>query len=124
MRILPTRVHGVIDYVWSVLLIATPFVLGFATGGAKQWTAILFGLGGIAYSLLTRYELGLVPRLSMRTHLLIDGPSGALLALSPWLFGFADTVYLPHLLFGLFAIGASLITRTTPEAGPLTGRRA
>ncbi len=35
---------------------------------------------------------------------------GALLALSPWLFGFADDVWLPHLIFGILEIGASLLT--------------
>jgi hypothetical protein len=33
------------------------------------------------------------------------------LTISPFLFGFADQVYLPHLLFGLFSIVASLVTR-------------
>jgi hypothetical protein len=31
----------------------------------------------------------------------IDVASGALLALSPWLFGFADRVFCPHLIVGL-----------------------
>lgn len=33
---------------------------------------------------------------------------------SPWLFGFTDVVYLPHLLLGLFAVVASLLTETKP----------
>ena len=37
MRFLPTRVHGVIDYLWGVALIATPWLFGFANGGAAQW---------------------------------------------------------------------------------------
>ncbi|MEJ7827105.1 MAG: SPW repeat protein [Segetibacter sp.] len=41
--------------------------------------------------------------------------SGILLAASPWIFSFADTVYIPHLIFGLLEIGASLMTKTQPE---------
>lgn len=47
-------------------------------------------------------------------HLLFDLLSGILLAASPWLFGFADQVYLPHLIIGMLEIGAALMTKTGP----------
>jgi hypothetical protein len=53
----------------------------------------------------------------MRAHLAMDGLSGALFLVSPWLFGFADRVWVPHLVFGLFEIGAALTTRTVPYEG-------
>ncbi len=114
MRFLPTRVHGVIDYLWGVALIATPWLFGFANGGAAQWVAVNFGLGAILYSVVTAYELGVLRVLPMEMHLGLDALAGALLAASPWLFGFAREVYLPHLLFGLFSVVASFITRTEP----------
>ena len=114
MRFLPTRIHGVIDYIWGVLLLASPWIFGFADGGAAQWVAVVVGLGAIAYSAVTDYELGLVRLAPMRLHLLLDGLGGALLAASPWILGFADRVYGPHLAFGLFAVVASLITQTEP----------
>jgi len=77
------------------------------------------GIGAILYSLITNYELGVVKTLSMPTHLWLDALSGVFLAASPWLFGFSDRVYLPHLLLGIFEIVASLVTQTTPE--PQTG---
>jgi hypothetical protein len=112
MRFLPTRAHGIIDYVWGIALVLTPWLFGFATGGAAQWTAIVFGLGALLYSLLTDYELGLVRVLPMPLHLILDGIAGAVLAVSPWLFGFAGEAFWSHLLFGLFAVGASLVSRT------------
>jgi hypothetical protein len=48
----------------------------------------------------------------MPVHLAIDGLSGALLAVSPWLFGFAGIVYLPHLILGIIELGTSLMTET------------
>jgi hypothetical protein len=48
-------------------------------------------------------------------HLLLDAASGLLLAVSPWLFGFADRVFWPHLVIGLVEIGAALTTRTIPD---------
>jgi len=121
MRIVPTRLHGAVDYLWGLALLAAPWLLGFADVPAATWIAVLFGAGAILYSLLTDYELGLVRLLPMRLHLLIDGLGGAFLAASPFLFGFADRVYLPHLLFGLFSVAASLVTRMKPVSSSGSG---
>lgn len=121
MRFIPTRVHGILDYLIGVLLIAAPWLFDFSRGGAETWIPVILGAGAIVYSLMTDYELGLVRRLSMSTHLVLDGLSGAFLAASPWLFGFADFVYVPHLLVGLLEIGASLMTHKVPADG---GRHA
>ncbi|BBI59494.1 hypothetical protein HSBAA_08000 [Vreelandella sulfidaeris] len=45
----------------------------------------------------------------------MDLISGILLLVSPWLFGFADIVYLPHLILGILEIGASLTTEKQPR---------
>lgn len=114
MRFLPTRLHGVIDYLWGLALLSTPWLLGFADVPAATWVAVVFGAGAILYSALTAYELGLLKILPMPMHLILDGIGGVVLAASPWLFGFADRVYLPHLLFGLFSVVACLVTRLEP----------
>ncbi len=114
MRFLPTSLHGIIDYLWGLALLSTPWLLGFADVPAAKWLAVIFGLGAFAYSILTDYELGLVRLLPMPVHLGLDGLGGAFLSASPWLFGFADRVYGPHLAFGLFSVAASLVTRTDP----------
>ena len=49
-----------------------------------------------------------------RAHGVLDCAVGVLLAALPRLLGFADQVRVPHLVFGLFEIGAALTTRTTP----------
>ncbi|HZH25959.1 MAG TPA: SPW repeat protein [Azospirillaceae bacterium] len=121
MRFLPTRLHGVIDYLWGLALLSTPWLLGFADVPAATWVAVVFGVGAILYSALTAYELGLLKILPMPMHLILDGIGGVVLAASPWLFGFADRVYLPHLLFGLFSVVACLVTRLEPTL--VTGRR-
>lgn len=111
MRVIPTRIHGFLDYGVALLLIASPWILGFADGGPEQWTPVALGIFVIVYSLVTDYELSIARMLSMPAHLGLDMAGGALLALSPWLFGFADDVWLPHLIFGILEIGASLLTQ-------------
>jgi hypothetical protein len=112
MRIISTKIHGVLDYAVGVLLIAAPYLLGFANGGAAQWVPMILGVLAIGSALMTRYELGAVHLIPMPMHLMLDFMSGALLAMSPWLFGFADQVFWPHLILGVFEIGASVMTQT------------
>ncbi|HEU5147368.1 MAG TPA: hypothetical protein VFT90_11665 [Chryseosolibacter sp.] len=114
MRFLPTRVHGVLDYLVGILLIASPWVFDFARGGAENWVPVVLGAGAILYSMMTDYELGLSKNISMSTHLTLDLLNGIVLAISPWLFGFAEYVYLPHLILGILEIGVSLMTVKTP----------
>jgi hypothetical protein len=121
MLILPTSLHGVIDYLWGMGLLSTPWLFGFADVPAAKWTAVFFGLGAILYSALTAYELGLIKILPMSLHLILDGLAGIVLAASPFLFGFSDQVYWPHVLFGFFSVAASLVTRM--ETMLPTGRR-
>jgi len=114
MRFIPTRIHGMLDYASGLLLIAAPYLFGFADGTIQQWLPQILGVGAIFYSLFTNYELGAVRAMPMRVHLFLDAASGILLASSPWLFGFDERVWLPHLVLGLFEIGAALTTRTVP----------
>lgn len=115
MRIIPTRVHGMLDYGLGLLLIAAPWLLGFANGGADQWVPVILGAGVILYSLVTDYELSVVDALPMTAHLALDAIGGAFLAVSPWLFGFADTVWVPHVIFGLLEIGVAAMTHIVPD---------
>ena len=116
MRFLSTRVHGMMDYAMGILLLASPYLFGFATGGVKQWLPMALGLAMLGMSLLTRYELGAIRLIPMPAHLAVDGLSGALLAVSPWLFGFSGSVFLPHLVLGLMELGTSLMTETHSSA--------
>ena len=112
---LPTRTHGMLDYALGVLLAALPWIAGFAHGGAESWVCVVLGLGMVGYSLLTDYELGVVRRIGMPVHLLLDAVGGALLAASPWIFGFDTAVWVPHVVVGLLAIALAAVTNTIPS---------
>jgi hypothetical protein len=119
MQLISTRLHGILDYAVGLLLIVSPFLFGFAIGGAAQWIPVTIGVTVVIYSLLTDYELGLSPRIPMAMHLRLDMIGGVLLALSPWLFGFAHVVFWPHLLFGLIDIVTPLMTAREPSPPPV-----
>ena len=115
MRIFSTKTHGVLDYLTGAALLAAPKALGLEDVPSSSRALKLAGGGATAYSLLTDYELGVAKVLPMPVHLALDAASGALLASSPWLFGFARNgarYWLPHVLVGAQEIFAAATTRT------------
>lgn len=115
MRFMSTQVHGAMDYLMGVVLIAAPWLFGFAAGGAETWIPVVLGIGAIVYSLLTDYELGAMPVINMKTHLGIDLAAGVVLLISPFVFGFYEMVWVPHVVLGALEVGAALMTQTTPS---------
>ena len=115
MKLISTRVHGVLDYLVGALLIAAPFILGFADNGPAMWVPIVIGAMTILMALITDFELSVAKIIPMRVHLMMDVAAGLLLAASPWLFGFADYVYLPHLLVGLMELAVVVLSDREPR---------
>ena len=119
-----TKTHGVLDYIVGAALIAAPWLFGFPDGGAEMWVPVALGAGSLVYSLITDYELGIAHLLPMRGHLLVDFLAGLFLAASPWLFGFADKVWLPHVVVGLFMLASSLTTSHVPSGSARRSRHS
>lgn len=107
---IPTRIHGVLDYLVGAVLIVAPYLLGFADGTAAQWTPMILGAAAILYSLITDYELSVAKVVPLRVHLGLDIASGIVLAASPWLFGFAERIWWPHVLVGIIEVIVPLAT--------------
>lgn len=116
MKIISPRVHGILDYFVGVILMGSPWLFGFAAGGAETWIPVILGLVFIIYSLFTDYPLGVSPLISMRAHLSMDILGGIFLAVSPWLFRFSDAVFIPHLVFGIISIAAGVMTNPASES--------
>ena len=122
IRFVPTWLHGYFDYIGGIVLIAAPFLFGFfSMGGVAVILPIVLGIGLILYSLLTDYERG-IPALKfipMPVHLILDFIASALLAASPFLFGFsnqAPNVWLPHVVAGVGVIILVLVSQTHVQA--------
>src|SRR6188472_1425078 len=104
MRFIPTKFHAPLDYIVGAALTASPWIFSFSETTAPTVVSIVLGIGLIAYSLITNYELGVWKVAPMAVHNLIDIVAGAFLALSPWIFGFADegaNFWLPFVVIGV-----------------------
>jgi hypothetical protein len=120
MRVIPTSAHAALDYIVGLALLMAPNLFGFAdVGGTAVTIPRVIGAVVIGMSVLTRYELGLIKLIPMKTHLAFDYILMAILALSPWFFGFAGqpiNVWLPHVLVGCLGLIIALMTETAPRA--------
>lgn len=115
MKVINTTLHAVLDYLSAIVLVACPWVLRFNESTTATAVAVFAGILIFIMSILTDYEGGSIHIIPMRVHLNIDLILGILLAASPWILGFKDEVYVPHLALGIIAIIASLFTvRTSP----------
>jgi hypothetical protein len=115
MKFISRKTHAVMDYIMGVILIAAPWLLGFSNNEPAKWSAVAVGIIMLAMSLMTDYEGGLAKVVPMRFHLGMDLIAGIFLAVSPWLLGFHDQVYLPHLVLGILEIGAASFTQRVSE---------
>jgi len=102
--------HGIIDYTWAAVMISAPFILSFITVIPAAMCFFVAAVSVIFQSLFTNYELGVWKRLPMAFHLDMDMVLGFTLAVSPWLFGFYQQIFWPHVIMGIFSIVAGLTT--------------
>ena len=128
MRFIPTKVHGVLDYLVGIALIAAPWLFGFASmGGPAVVIPVILGVGLIVYSLLTRYEWGPIKLIPMPVHLVFDVVASLFLALSPWLFGFisaSPNAWVPHVVVGITVIVVVIFSEPQPARAQLATARA
>ena len=104
-----TRIHSILDYSFSLFLMLAPAIFGFGEAESETIIPILAGVIICFYSFFTKYEGGLSRVISLKFHYVLDFSIGLLVTISPWLFGFREIVYKPHLLIG---IGFTLLAFT------------
>lgn len=117
-RFIPTKVHGVFDYVGAIALVFAPTIFGFTdVGGAAVAVPMILGVALFVYSLFTRYELGVVRLIGFPIHLAVDFVAAAFLALSPFIFSFVNhtpNVWLPHVIVGVLVLLIVLFSQRQP----------
>lgn len=108
--------HGVWEYVISVLLIASPFLFDFE--GGPTAVAIVLGVALIALAAASEGDSGLVNQVPLTAHALVDYVVAGALIASPFVFGFSDEGE-PTALFlvlGVVHLVLSIGTRYRPES--------
>jgi len=117
LRVIPTKVHGQLDYITAPGMVAAPELLRLDGARGATLPPRVNGIAAAIYSALTDYEVGIRRVIPMRAHLALDAASGVGLALAPWLSGAArrgPRHWLPHALVGAAEVVLAATTRTQP----------
>jgi hypothetical protein len=104
--------HGVADYSYAALFSVAPELIGFKDEETATGLSRVVGGGVLLASLFTRYELGAVPVIPFKVHLVNDVAVGLLTLGAPWLFGFARNKRARNTFVGMgaFSVMAGLLT--------------
>ena len=112
----------------AVVFIVAPWLFGFSDVDSATVISIAVGVVMLVSESLTRWRYSLAKLIPLRTHFGTDLALGALLILSPFIFGFSDeggaTRFM--IIFGAIELVTALSTRWDPaeaEAGD-TRRRS
>lgn len=112
--VISTKAHAVWDYLAGTVLIGSPWLLGFADDEQALWPIVTAGVLVLLLATVTDYEGGIFKEVLMNLHLAFDRLIGSLLGASPWLLGFADRIYWPHLSLGFLLLLVGLLTERKP----------
>lgn len=119
MKFLSSKVHTIIGVIVGIALIFAPQLFGFSDNQTASMVPIYVGIFIIISELITTSRISPLKLVPMRIHLVLDYLTGIFLALSPWLFGFANApanAWVPHLVVGILVVGYALVTNPDVEA--------
>lgn len=97
---LPPLVHGLLDYLVGIALIAVPFAVGFDEGAA---TAASVALGVVLLIVAASSDLptSFVHSIPRALHVMLDYAIAVALVVAPFLLGFSDDATAAPWLIGL-----------------------
>ena len=113
---IPAFVHGVIEYIAAVLLVAAPFLFSFESDGATA-VSIVAGVIILIVAASTAMSTGLIKSIPVQAHVVLDYLLAALLIASPFIFGFTDdgTATAVFIALGVFHLLMTIATRFIRE---------
>ena len=86
----PLHLHAMLEPLMAVLIIAAPWIFGFSETTSATTICVIVGVSMLIVGSLTDWRLSLARVIPLRMHLAGDLLLGAVLLLSPLVFGFAD----------------------------------
>jgi|SRR5471030_301150 hypothetical protein len=111
----PTAVYGVLNYLLSFTLIASPWLFGLVdVSSAALLIPIYIGWLQFIMAVFVDNETGFVKKFPMQIHLVLDVLMGFILLVSPWLYTFSSHVFWPELLLGGLLFFLGIFTKKSP----------
>lgn len=115
MKLINSKMHGILDYVLVFMLSITSFIFNFEEDSIHCRLLMITGLLVLLVSLLTDFEFFLVKIFPFKTHLMLDILLGIFLATSPFFFNLTGFSIVPHITLGILIISLGIATKRTKE---------
>jgi len=87
---IPLNLHAALEPLMAVVIIAAPWIFGFSDTDSATAICVLVGVVMLLVGSMTDWRMSLMRLIPLRMHLTGDLLLGAVLVLSPLVFGFAD----------------------------------
>jgi hypothetical protein len=119
--------HAALEPFMAALLIASPWIFGFSDVSDAKTLVIAVGIIMLITGAMTRWRYAIARVIPLEMHFAADLALGALLILSPFIFGFSDAGAAARftIIVGAGEILAALATRWDPaEDAAVDGRSA
>jgi SPW repeat len=87
---IPLNLHAAIEPLMAIVIIAAPWVFQFSATTSATVVCVAVGVVMLLSGAMTDWRLSLVRLIPLRMHLMTDLLLGAVLVLSPLIFGFSD----------------------------------
>jgi hypothetical protein len=87
---IPLNLHAALEPLMAVVIIAAPWIFRFSATDSATAICVLVGIAMLLVGSMTDWRMSLVRLIPLRGHLMGDLALGAVLVLSPLIFGFAD----------------------------------
>jgi SPW repeat len=123
---IPLNLHAALEPLIAVIIIAAPWIFQFSATDSATAICVIVGVVMLLVGSMTDWRMSLVRLIPLRIHLMGDLLLGAVLILSPLIFGFADeggpTRFM--VIAGILELMTALMTRwDRTEAEPTYARR-
>ncbi|HKF83876.1 MAG TPA: SPW repeat protein [Solirubrobacterales bacterium] len=110
---IPLNMHAALEPFIALVIIAAPWIFGFSETDSATVICVLVGVVMLLVGSMTDWRMSLMRVIPLRMHMIGDLTLGAVLLLSPLVFGFADeggpTRFM--VIAGLLEVMTALMTR-------------
>jgi len=119
MGFISTKAHTVIGIIVGVVLLLAPTIFNFSDNTAATMSAVIVGVFILLNELITTSPYSPIKLVPMKVHVVLDVLTGVFLALTPFLFNFANgddkAMWVPHIVVGIMVAGYALLTTTADD---------
>jgi len=116
---LSRKAHGIMDYIFAVVVAASPWIFGFSHEQAAPQIALACGIVTAMYSLMTNYEMGVVPLIPFAGHRFFDFVVALALAGSSWHFKMRGLAAIVFTILGVIGLIAAVMSPRPRASGSL-----